>query len=96
MLILHEGQIRENLVLWAEDSKARPEPPSARPPHLRPPEVEEFWSNPRAALQAKDLAGPAIVPNEDAALIQQSGRFPLWQGSREFVPAMQAIYHAAS
>ena len=27
---------------------------------------------------------------------QQLGRFPLWQGTREFVPAMQDIYRAAS
>ena len=68
----------------------------ALPPDPLPPEVEEFWSNPLTALQDRDLAGPAIVPNADAALPQQLGRFPLWQGKREFVPAMQNIYHSAS
>ena len=58
--------------------------------------MEEFWSNPIAALEEKDVAGPAFAPKTDAALPQQLGRFPLWQGSREFVPAMQAVYHAAS
>ena len=71
------------------------EPPEL-PPEPRPPEVAEFCSNPLAALQVKDLVASAIVPNTDAAPPQRLGRFPIWQCSREFVPAIQAVYHAAS
>ena len=31
-----------------------------------------------------------------AALPQQLGRFPLWRGNRELLPALQNIYRAAS
>ena len=61
-----------------------------------PPEPGEFWTNPLTALREKDHAGPAVIPDLAAALPQQLGRFPLWQGNREFVPAMQDIYRAAS
>ena len=61
-----------------------------------PPEVGEFWTNPLTALRERDHAGPAVIPDLAAALPQQLGRFPLWQGNREFVPAMQDIYRAAS
>ena len=61
-----------------------------------PPEPGEFWPNPLKALREKDHAGPAVTPDLAAALPQQLGRFPLWQGNLEFVPAMQDIYRAAS
>ena len=61
-----------------------------------PPELGEFWANPLTALREKDHAGPAVIPDLAAALPQQLGRFPLWQGNREFVPEMQDIYRAAS
>ena len=90
------GMDREDLLGPEFRRSAQTLEPPALPPDPLPPEVEEFWSNPLTALQERDLAGPAMVPNADAALPQQLGRFPLWQGSREFVPAMQDIYHAAS
>ena len=68
----------------------------ALPAEPLPPEPGDFWSNPLTALPEKDDAGPAIIPELAAALPQQLGRFPLWQGSREFVPAMQDIYRTAS
>ena len=68
----------------------------ALPAEPLPPEVEEFWSNPITTLQDKDHAGPATMPEMDAALVRQLGRFPLWQGNREFVPSMQHIYQTAS
>ena len=46
------------------------------------------------ALRVRDHAGPAIIPELTAAMPQQLGRFPLWQGNREFVPAMQDIFRA--
>ena len=61
-----------------------------------PPEPGEFWSGPLAALRGRDLSGPAAIPGLDAALPQQLGRFPLWRGSRELLPALQDIYRAAS
>ena len=61
-----------------------------------PPDPGEFWSNPLTALRDKDYAGPAVIPDLAAALPQQLGRFPLWQGNRELLPALQDIYRAAS
>ena len=90
------GMDREDLLGPEFRRSAQTLEPPALPPDPLPPEVEEFWSNPLTVLQERDLAGPAIVPNTDAALPQQLGRFPLWRGNREFVPAMQDIYHAAS
>ena len=62
---------------------------------------EEFDRDPFLILRMRgmdreDLLGPAIIPELAAALPQQLGRFPLWQGNREFVPAMQDIYRTAS
>ena len=68
----------------------------ALPAEPLPPEPGEFWSNPLTALREGDHSGPAAIPELAAALPQQLGRFPLWQGNREFVPAMQDIYRAAS
>ena len=90
------GMDREDLLGPEFRRSAQTLEPPALPSEPLPLEVEEFWSNPLTALQERDLAGPAMVPNADAALPQQLGRFPLWQGNREFVPAMQGIYHAAS
>ena len=61
-----------------------------------PPEPGEFWSGPLAALWEEDHSGPAVVPDLDAALPQQLGRFPLWRGNRELLPALQDIYRSAS
>ena len=68
----------------------------ALPAEALPSEPGEFWSNPLMALREMAPVGPAIPPDLDAALPQQLGRFPLWQGTREFVPAMRDIYLTAS
>ena len=68
----------------------------ALPAEALPPEPGEFWANPLTALQEMDHVGPAVAPELAAALPQQLGRFPLWQGNQEFVLAMQAIYLTAS
>ena len=60
------------------------------------PEPGEFWSNPLKALREKDHAGPVVIPDMAGALPQQLGRFPLWRGNRELLPALQDIYRAAS
>ena len=61
-----------------------------------PPELGEFWSNPLTAMREKDHAGPVVIPELSAALLQQLGQFPLWQGNQEFIPAMQEIYRTTS
>ena len=66
------------------------------PDEALPTEPGEFWRNSLMALQEEDHAGPAVTPDLAAALPQQLGRFPLWQGSREFAPAMQDIYRTVS
>ena len=68
----------------------------ALPAEPLPAEPGEFWPNPLAALREWDYAGPIVIPDLAAALPQQLGRFPLWQGNREFVPAMQVIYRDVS
>ena len=90
------GMDREDLLGPEFRRSAQTLEPPALPPEPLPTEVEEFWSNPITALQDRDLVGAAMMPNGDASLPQQLGRFPLWRGNREFVPAMQDIYHAAS
>ena len=68
----------------------------ALPAEALPPEPVDFWANPLKALKEMDNVGPAVTPELPAALPQQLGRFPLWQGNQEFVPTMQDIYRAAS
>ena len=90
------GMEREDLLgpEFRRSAKTLEAPPLPAEP--LPPEPEEFWSDPLTALQGEDVAGPATTPQLHAALPQQLGRFPLWQGNREFIPAMQEIYRAAS
>ena len=71
------------------------EPPPL-PAEPLPPEPADFWSGPLTTQQLESLTGPAAPPETDAALPRQLGRFPLWQGGREFIPAMEDIYRAAS
>ena len=66
------------------------------PPESLPPEPAEFWYGPLISNQELGLTGPAAPPETYAALPRQLGRFPLWQGNREFIPAMEDIYRAAS
>ena len=93
------GMDRENLLGPAfqkppqTQEAATPPKPQQQP---LPPDPDEFWSNPVPVLQEINLTGPATAPPRDASLPQQLGRFPLWQGSIEFFPAMQAIYHGTS
>ena len=54
-----------------------------------------FWANPLPALADVDL-GAATVPDMHAALPQQLGRFPFWQGEQELIPALRDIYGNAS
>ena len=90
------GMDREDLLVPEFRRSAQTLEGPTLPAEPLPPEPGEFWSNPLTALGEKDHAGPAIIPELAAALPQQLGRFPLWQGTREFVPAMQDIYRAAS
>ena len=72
--------------------------PGGTPASRRAPAVgtREFWSNPLAALPELDHAGSAVIPELAAVLPQQLGRFPLWRGNRELLPALQDIYRTAS
>ena len=68
----------------------------ALPAEPLPAQPGEFWSNPLTALRDKDHAGPAVIPDMAGALPRQLGRFPLWRGNHELLPALQDIYRAAS
>ena len=90
------GMDREDLLGPEFRRSAQTLEPPALPAEPLPPDPEEFWSSPLTGLHERDLAGPVTVPDMAAALPQQLGRFPLWQGNREFIPAMQEIYRNAS
>ena len=90
------GMERENLLGPEFRRSAQTLEAPARPPEPLPQDPDCFWSNPLSAMQDIDLTGPATIPQIHAALPQQLGRFPLWQGNQEFVPAMQEIYRNAS
>ena len=66
------------------------------PPEPLPADPDAFWQRPEWDDNYDDLIGPARVPEEQAALPRQLGRFPLWQGSEEFLPALEAVYVRAS
>ncbi len=68
-------------------------PPLA--PEPLPVDPEAFWANPLPALASVDL-GTATVPDMHAALPQQLGRFPFWQGERDLTAKLEEIYAAAS
>ena len=68
-------------------------PPLA--PEPLPEDPEDFWANSMPALTDADL-GAATVPDMHAALPQQLGRFPFWQGEFELIPALRNIYGNAS
>ena len=65
-------------------------------PEPLPGDPEEFWGQPEWNDNSDDLIGPARVPEETAALPRQLGRFPFWQGSEEFLTALEAVYARAS
>ena len=68
-------------------------PPLA--PEPLPEDPEAFWANPLPALAGVDL-GAATVPTMHAALPQQLGRFPFWQGEQDLTAELEEIYAAAS
>ena len=65
-------------------------------PEPLPADPEAFWGQPERDGNYDDIIGPARVPEEPAALPRQLGRFPFWQGSEEFLPALETIYARAS
>ena len=68
----------------------------ALPPEPLPADPAVFWGQPEGDDNYDELIGPARVPEETAALPRQLGRFPFWQGSEEFLPALEAVYARAS
>ena len=65
------------------------------PPEPLPADPDAFWGQPERD-DYDDIIGPARVPDEPAALPRRLGRFPFWQGSEEFLPALEAICGRAS
>ena len=90
------GMDREDLLGPEFRRSARTLEGPTLPAEPLPPEPGEFWSNLLTAMREKDHAGPVVIPELSAALPQQLGRFPLWQGNQEFIPAMQEIYRTTS
>ena len=68
-------------------------PPLA--PEPLPEDRDVFWANPWPALAGLDL-GTATVPDMHAALPQQLGRFPFWQGEQDLTSELEDIYAGAS
>ena len=75
----------------AQALENRPEPRTPLPP-----DPEEFWTDPIPELREASQASPTAPPEQDAPLPRQLGRFPLWQGTQEFIPALQDIYRQAA
>ena len=65
-------------------------------PEPLPADPDAFWGQPERDDNYDDIIGPARVPEEPAAVPRQLGRFPFWQGSEEFLPALETIYARAS
>ena len=57
---------------------------------------DAFWGQPEEDDDYDDLIGTVRVPDEPAALPRQLGRSPFWQGSEEFLPALEVAYRRAS
>ena len=67
------------------------------PPEPLPADPDAFWGQSGWDDDSyDDLIGPARTPEETAALPRQLGRFPFWQGSEEFLTALEAMYARAS
>ena len=89
------GMDREDLLgeEFRQSAQTIEGPPLAPEPLPEDPNV--FWANPLPALTDADL-GAATVPDMHAALPQQLGRFPFWQGELELIPALRDTYGNAS
>ena len=89
------GMDREDLLgeEFRQSAQTIEGPPLAPEPLPEDPDV--FWANPLPELAGVDL-GTATVPDMHAALPQQLGRFPFWQGELELIPALRGIYAKAS
>ena len=68
-------------------------PPLA--PETLPEDPDVFWANPLHELAGVDL-GAATVPDLHAALPQQLGRFPFWQGEQDLTAKLEEIYATTS
>ena len=65
-------------------------------PEPLPADPDAFWGQPERDDNYDDIIGPARVPEETSSLPRQLGRFPFWQGSEEFLPALETVYSRAS
>ena len=89
------GMDREDLLgeEFRQSAQTIEGPPLA--PEPLPEDPEDFWANPLPALADVDL-GAATLPVLNAALPQQLGRFPFWQGEQDLAAELEKIYAAAS
>ncbi len=89
------GMDREHLLgeEFRQSAQTIEGPPLAPEPLPEDPDV--FWANPLPALADADL-GAATVPDMHAALPQQLGRFPFWQGDQELTAPLEGVYAIAS
>ena len=89
------GMDREDLLgeEFRQSAQTIEGPPLAPEPLPEDPDV--FWANTLPALADADL-GAATVPDMHAALPQQLGRFPFWQGEQDLTSALEEIYAVAS
>ena len=89
------GMDREDLLgeEFRQSAQTIEGPPLAPEPLPEDPDV--FWANPLPALAGADL-GAATVPDMHAALPQQLGRFPFWQGDQDLTATLEEAYSVAS
>ena len=88
------GSGREQILEMAGLQKSGSKVIPAEPPQPLPTEPVRFWG--RAEADTPDMVGSAEVPAMAAVLPKRLGSFPFWRGEEDFVPAMEAVYKAAS
>lgn len=90
------GSSREDLLEMAgiRQEFSRGKTKKADPPQPLSADPAEFWG--REGAEAADSSGNAEIPAMAAALPKRLGGFPFWRGGDDFVPAMEAVYRAAS
>ena len=103
LLFKLRGMTRTGLIemlqdVQVEDDATRTEAHAQKPARTNaseplPIDCSAFWG--QAEKEALAL-GEVSVPAVNASLVSRLGAFPFWRGQEEFMPALEALYEAAS
>lgn len=100
LLLKLRGMTRTGLIEILQDVQAEDDAPHREAQHESihareplPVDCSAFWGQ----AKKEDLAlGEVAVPAVKASLVYRLGAFPFWRGQEEFLPALEALYEAAS